>query len=132
MKRYLLALSGLLLATAAQANDCEKAQTQIDVNECYAAQYKKDDLALNQSYKKVLSIATAEQKDLLKQAQLAWIKVRDADCKFASSGSEGGTVGPMIYSQCLSDRTKERTAFLESLMQCEEGDLSCPLPPQAH
>lgn len=130
MKRFLLALSGLLLSSAALADECDKAQTQLDLNQCYDAQYKKDDLTLNQTYKKVFSIATDEQKDLLKQAQLAWIKVRDADCKFIRSGTEGGSVSPMIYSQCLSDRTKERTAFLESLMQCEEGDLSCPLPPQ--
>ncbi len=130
MKRFLLALSGLLISSAVLADDCEKAQTQLELNQCYDALYKKDDLALNQTYKKVLSIASAEQKDLLKQAQLAWIKVRDADCKFVSSGTEGGSVSPMIYSQCLADRTKERTAFLESLMQCEEGDLSCPLPPQ--
>ncbi|MCP6059234.1 hypothetical protein NL388_28705, partial [Klebsiella pneumoniae] len=26
-------------------------------------------------------------------------------------------------------KTAEREAFLATLMQCEEGDLSCPLPP---
>lgn len=130
MKRVSLLLTSLLFSATALANECEKANTQTESNECYDAQYKKNDRLLNQSYKRVLKIATPEQQDLLRQAQLAWIKVRDADCKFVSSGSEGGSVGPMIHSICLSDRTKERTAFLESLTLCEEGDLSCPLPPQ--
>jgi len=46
-----------------------------------------------------------------------------------ASGTEGGSVQPMIHNQCLHDKTAEREAFLASLMQCEEGDLSCPLPP---
>ncbi len=130
MKRVILFLASLLLSATVYATDCEKANTQLESNECYNSQYQKDDQMLNETYKKVLSLATPEQQDLLRQAQLAWIKVRDADCKFVSSGSEGGTVAPMIHSICLSDRTKERTAFLESLTQCEEGDMSCPLPPQ--
>ena len=35
---------------------------------------------------------------------------------------------PMIISQCLTEKTVEREAFLASLMQCEEGNLSCPSP----
>ena len=57
------------------------------------------------------------------------IALRDADCAFLSSSTHGGSVQPMINSQCLTDKTTEREAFLASLLQCEEGDLSCPLPP---
>ena len=35
----------------------------------------------------------------------------------------------MIVNQCLAEKTAEREAFLATLMQCEEGDLSCPLSP---
>lgn len=55
--------------------------------------------------------------------------MRDADCAFISSATEGGSVQPMINNQCLHDKTVEREAWLASLLQCEEGDLSCPLPP---
>lgn len=34
----------------------------------------------------------------------------------------------MILNQCLAEKTADREAFLASMMQCEEGDLSCPLP----
>lgn len=79
--------------------------------------------------KAAIKRAAAPQRDLLKKAQQAWIGLRDADCAFIGSGTEGGSVQPMIVNQCLAEKTAEREAFLATLMQCEEGDLSCPLPP---
>ena len=73
--------------------------------------------------------AEAPQRELLKKAQQAWIALRDADCAFIGSGTQGGSIQPMIVNQCLADKTNEREAYLATLMQCEEGDLSCPLPP---
>ncbi|WP_312584587.1 lysozyme inhibitor LprI family protein [Atlantibacter sp.] len=129
MKRVGLTVIALLMSSAALAQDCEKAQTQLELNECAASEYKKADSELNAAYKKVFTLASKQQHDILKNAQNAWIKLRDADCDFIASGVEGGSIQPMIYSQCLTDKTRERTAYLESLLQCGEGDLSCPLPP---
>ncbi|WP_165461155.1 lysozyme inhibitor LprI family protein [Atlantibacter sp.] len=131
MKRVGLTVIALLMSSAALAQDCEKAQTQLELNECAASEYKKADSELNAAYKKVFTLASKQQHDILKNAQNAWIKLRDADCDFIASGVEGGSIQPMIYSQCLTDKTRERTAYLESLLQCGEGDLSCPLPPAA-
>ncbi|WP_251268190.1 lysozyme inhibitor LprI family protein, partial [Enterobacter hormaechei] len=58
-----------------------------------------------------------------------WIALRDADCQFLASGAEGGSVQLMLINQCMSDKTVERESFLASLLQCEDGDQSCPLPP---
>lgn len=132
MKRVGLTLIALLMSSAALAQDCEKAETQLELNTCAADEYKKADGELNAAYKKVFALASKEQHDLLKNAQNAWIKLRDADCDFIASGVEGGSIQPMIYSQCLTDKTRERTAYLESLLQCGEGDLSCPLPAAAN
>ncbi|WP_313109311.1 lysozyme inhibitor LprI family protein [Atlantibacter sp.] len=131
MKRVGLTVIALLMSSAALAQDCEKAQTQLELNECAASEYKKADSELNAAYKKVFTLASKQQHGILKNAQNAWIKLRDADCDFIASGVEGGSIQPMIYSQCLTDKTRERTAYLESLLQCGEGDLSCPLPPAA-
>ena len=62
--------------------------------------------------------------------QRAWIAFRDAECKFASSGVEGGSVQPMIHSGCLQGLTDARVTQLGSYLKCEEGDLSCPVPGQ--
>jgi len=129
MKRYLLAGAALLLSAHALADECASASTQLDLNTCAAKQYEAADKKLNQTYQAAFKRAPEPQRELLKKAQQAWIALRDADCKFIGSGTEGGSVQPMIVSQCLTEKTAEREAFLASLMQCEEGDLSCPLPP---
>ncbi|MBL5884116.1 lysozyme inhibitor LprI family protein [Lelliottia aquatilis] len=129
MKRVLIAGAALLLSASALADECASASTQTDLNTCTAQQYQSADKKLNQTYQAAMKRAAAPQKELLKKAQQAWIALRDADCAFAGSGSEGGSVQPMIINQCMTEKTAEREAYLASLMQCEEGDLSCPLPP---
>lgn len=129
MKRVLPALVLLLSSGYALADECDNANTQTDLNACSAAQYQAADKKLNQTWQDVLKRAEPAQRDLLKKAQSAWITLRDADCAFISSSSQGGSVQPMVNNQCLTDKTNEREAFLASLLQCEEGDQSCPLPP---
>lgn len=129
MKRALTALALLLTSSYALADACDSANTQTELNSCSAEQYQAADKKLNQTWQDVLKRAEPAQRDLLKKAQSAWITLRDADCAFISSSSQGGSVQPMVNNQCLTDKTNEREAFLASLLQCEEGDLSCPLPP---
>src|SRR5690606_8753752 len=129
MNRYLIAGAALLLSASALANECDNATTQLELNTCSAEQYQAADKKLNQTYQAATKRAAAPQRDLLKKAQQAWIGLRDADCAFIGSGTEGGSIQPMIINQCMTEKTVEREAFLASLMQCEEGDLSCPLPP---
>ena len=129
MKRALSALALLLTSSYALADACDSANTQAELNSCSAEQYQAADKKLNQTWQDVLKRAEPAQRDLLKKAQSAWIALRDADCAFISSSSQGGSVQPMVNNQCLTDKTNEREAFLASLLQCEEGDLSCPLPP---
>ena len=129
MKRLMIAAGALLLSSIAQADECANASTQTEMNTCTAQQYQAADKTLNQTYQTAIKRAEAPQRELLKKAQQAWIALRDADCAFISSGTEGGSIQPMIVNQCLADKTNEREAYLATLMQCEEGDLSCPLPP---
>ena len=129
MKRVFLAGAALLLSASALADECDNATTQLELNTCSAQQYQAADKKLNQTYQSAIKRAAAPQRDLLKKAQQAWIALRDADCNFIGSGTEGGSVQPMIISQCLTEKTVEREAFLASLMQCEESNLSCPLTP---
>ena len=129
MKRTLLALAALLASGQALADECANANNQMEMNQCTAAQYQAADGKLNQTYQQALKRASASQQALLKKSQLAWIALRDADCAFLTSGAEGGSVQPMLINQCMADKTVERESFLASLLQCEDGDQSCPLPP---
>ncbi|EJW5945022.1 lysozyme inhibitor LprI family protein [Salmonella enterica] len=129
MKRIFLTCAALLFSSQALADECASASTQLEMNRCAAAQYQAADKKLNETYQSAIKRAQPPQRELLQKAQVAWIALRDADCALIRSGTEGGSIQPMIASQCLTDKTNEREAFLASLLQCEEGDLSCPLPP---
>lgn len=129
MKRVLPAFALLLASGYALADECSNASTQAELNACTATQYQVADKKLNKTWQDVLKRAEPAQRELLKKAQTAWITLRDADCAFIRSGAQGGSMQPMIANQCMTDKTNEREAYLSSLLQCEEGDLSCPLPP---
>ena len=129
MKRTLIAAAALLASGAAWADDCSNANTQTEMNQCAAAQYQAADKKLNETWQQALKRASGQQLELLKNAQQAWISLRDADCAFLASGAEGGSMQPMLISQCMTDKSVEREAFLASLLQCEDGDQNCPLPP---
>lgn len=119
----LLALTPL--AHAAEV-DCKNANTQTDMNICAAQDFKHSDALLNQAYKLKMSQLNADQQKKLKVAQRSWIAFRDSDCDFQSSGVEGGSAQPMVYSMCLKEKTEQRTKEINDIMHCEEGDLSCP------
>lgn len=129
MKRILFAVAALLASGAALAEDCSNANNQTEMNQCAAAQYQAADKKLNETWEQALKRTSGKQQELLKKAQQAWISLRDADCAFLASGAEGGSMQPMLISQCMADKSVEREAFLASLLQCEDGDQSCPLPP---
>lgn len=128
MKRIILLLTTLLIGAPALADECENAGTQAELNNCTAIQYQAADKKLNAAWRSALQRATPQQLPLLKKAQQFWIALRDADCALLSSGSNGGSIQPMLVNQCLTEKTAGREAFLVSLMKCKEGDLSCPLP----
>ena len=69
-----------------------------------------------------------EAKQMLVKAQRAWIGFRDAECNFSASGVEGGSVYPLIYSNCITAQTKARVEAFKTYLKCKEGDLSCPVP----
>lgn len=129
MKTRMLALAALLLSSPVLADECDNASTQSQLNSCTAGRYQAADKKLNQTFQAALKRATPPQAAMLKKAQQSWITLRDSDCAFVSSGAEGGSAQPMVQNQCLTDKTNEREAWLASLLQCGEGDLSCPLPP---
>jgi uncharacterized protein YecT (DUF1311 family) len=130
--RFLLALTPLLFSTVAQAVDCDNATDQATMNQCAAQQNKEADKELNTLYQQITERLkdSPDSKKLLVGAQRAWIGFRDAECKFSASGVEGGSVYPLIYSNCITDLTKARVEAFKIYLKCQEGDLSCPVPGQ--
>jgi len=94
------------------------------------ADLQKADAELNASYRQIRERlkGDAAKTDLLAKAERAWVAFRDAECAFAASGVEGGSVQPTVLAGCRADLTQKRVEELKEYLACEEGDLSCPVP----
>ncbi|TAG94561.1 MAG: DUF1311 domain-containing protein [Oscillatoriales cyanobacterium] len=101
----------------AQQPNCKNPQTQTELNICSGVDYQRADKELNQVYNQVRDQLSANRRQQLIIAQRAWISFRDADCKFARSEVEGGTMAPLIFNNCLQDMTKKRISELNSYEQ---------------
>jgi uncharacterized protein YecT (DUF1311 family) len=114
------------------SEECDRNdQSQTGMNICAGADFNASDARLNTDYGEIMKRLSddADARKLLQQAQRAWIAFRDAECKFSSSGVEGGSVSPMVHALCLQGLTDDRVDQLGSYLKCEEGDMSCPVPP---
>lgn len=126
-----LGAAASLPLTAARADDCDNAMTQAAMNECSDKAYKASDAELNKLYRQVDERLKddADPRRLLISAQRAWVNFRDAECKFSTSRSSGGSIHPMVVSMCLDDLTKKRVEDFKQALDCPEGDVTCSLPP---
>jgi uncharacterized protein YecT (DUF1311 family) len=103
------------------------AQSQAEMNDKEARDYRKADQTMNELYQRLLKAYDPQSKALLIQAQRAWIAFRDADCKLATHASGQGSVFPMLQANCLAGITNQRIKDLRYLATCQEGDLTCPV-----
>ena len=127
---------------ASPQNPCEeKPITQRQMDDCAAFEYKQADAHLKRVYRKVMKYMTddlvgAQKEDNqeqikyeetviagLKEAERRWLSYRDIQCKAAAQKYEGGSIAPMIYSQCLTSLTKHRTADLKSIYEDDDQKL---------
>ena len=95
--------------------------------------FRKSDAELNKLFKDLQRQLKGEPQaeKLLVAAERAWITFRDEECAFSAASSIGGSIHPMIYSNCLQKLTSARIGDLKRFLQCDEGDTSCSLPPAA-
>jgi len=125
----LATISGLLLlilcATILSQNQekkdpCADAQSQAEMNMCWGKEYKAADAKMNKTYQDFMSKLDESEKMQLKNAQLAWLKYRDANCDFVADQYKGGTMRPMIAAICLADVTNARVNELKSQIKDRE------------
>lgn len=131
--RLLCCLAGLLMASVAGAQECDrKDETQTGMNRRADADYKAADARLNKTYGEIVKRLSGDAggRKLLQAAQRAWIVFRAAECNFSTAGSKDGSIYPMLVSGCLRRLTEDRIKQLGTYLNCQEGDLSCPVPNQ--
>ncbi|BCW87443.1 hypothetical protein sos41_05720 [Alphaproteobacteria bacterium SO-S41] len=130
MLRSILLAAVLLAGSAAAATDCTTAPDQASMNACAVKAYETADAELTKSVATIVDrlkddAAAAKQ---FYDSETAWARYRDAHCTFASSGVAGGSIQPFIDASCREALTLERSKTIAPFLNCEEGDLSCPVP----
>jgi uncharacterized protein YecT (DUF1311 family) len=125
-------LIGTAIASPAAAipPGCNDQSNQMELDICADQEFKAADTVLNQTYAEIQKrlAEDADGKKRLTTAQKAWIGFRDAECDFQTYLTKDGSIHPMLVSECLTTMTKKRTEELKVYLNCEEGDLSCPVP----
>ena len=110
-----LCASMFLAAVALIPNDALAAcpgNTQMEMNQCAANEYRSADKELNSFYSKL------EKSKELVSAERAWIAYRDAECAYQVKAVEGGSMAPLVQASCLADLTKQR---LKQLMNNQQN-----------
>jgi uncharacterized protein YecT (DUF1311 family) len=122
-----LLLSAPPAPAAAQALDCARAQTQVEITGCVAAEWERADSALNAVYPRAVAALRDLDEELpqnlkggveaLKDGQRAWISYRDGACAAEGFLMRGGSGESMLFYACLARLTEARTADLKALVE---------------
>ena len=135
MRNCLIALmlsSTVLCAQqAATPNPCNEAPSQLQMDRCADYKFKLADARLKRVYEKLMQLMISHEDapeseyhkktiQALKGSEATWLSYRDIQCKAAGQLYEGGSMAPMIYSQCLETITTQRVEALKSIY--EEGE----------
>jgi uncharacterized protein YecT (DUF1311 family) len=116
--RFILACIVALIITTLTHSGPSYGRTQSELNQ-------QTDQRLNAVFSSLIAKISAAGKASLRDAEKTWIRFRDQECAFETMGSVGGSVHPMVVSQCKSRLTNQRTKDLGGQLNCKEGDLSC-------
>ncbi|NJM97365.1 MAG: DUF1311 domain-containing protein [Phormidesmis sp. RL_2_1] len=87
--------------------------TQAAINSCAQEDYAQADAQLNRVYQALKSAQSESGRQALGTAEVAWLRFRDLDCAFESNQFTGGSMAPLVYSNCLRELTIVRTQELQ-------------------
>jgi uncharacterized protein YecT (DUF1311 family) len=120
--RRVLAVAGTIAVIGGGA---AMAQSQMEMNAQAGSALQKSDAQLNAVYNKLRARISDAGKQKLQAAQQSWLRFRDQECEFETSGTLGGSIHSMMVAVCLTRLTDQRAKDLDRLLNCQEGDLSC-------
>ena len=114
--RHLIALSLCLLPFFVGVRPAA-AQNQHEMNQQAHKDFLKADAELNRVYQRLVAKLDDTSKKKLVDAQLKWIKFRDADAEARAATNQGGTIYPTVYNGVLAQTTKLRTGQLKQWLE---------------
>ena len=117
MKKMVL-ISALLMASLYQVDvfaqqHLEGRTTYTRMESVAENQYQKAQEKMNQSYQLLVDMLDSIAIAKLNTAQESWKKFSEADCKFTTDYSRNEPLEKIIYQDCLTSQTENRTVDLE-------------------
>ncbi|TPW29296.1 lysozyme inhibitor LprI family protein [Pararhizobium mangrovi] len=112
--------------------DCKDPQTQMMMNACAGRDFEGADAALNAVWPKAVAAARKQDANIadetkasgvpsaeeaLRESERAWIAYRDAQCSYEGYAAFGGTMQPMLGTECKTRLTEARIAELKEAMK---------------
>ena len=107
--------------------------TQAALGQCAETRRVAADARLNDAFGQVVTRLQdpddQRQRDALKDAENVWIRFRDAECRFETAGSYGGSINSMQLADCATRLSDARARTLGAMAACHARDGSCVLGP---
>ncbi len=101
----------------AQARGCPPDATQLELNDCAAAAFQEADDELNAVWRSAKAAMDGYGAGaLLLDAQRKWIAFRDAACRAEIEVYAGGSIQPLVWSNCLTRLTRQRSFDLRQVL----------------
>ena len=97
----------------AQTDICKDAQTTYGLRNCFDAALKTEQERLVALQAQIRAVLTETQRKALVEADNAWLKYRDRDCRASALRYEGGSIEPVVELTCRYELTKQRIQALE-------------------
>ena len=102
---------------AQRQRNCSNPQSNVEYKECARLRYQAADRRLNDVYRQLVAKLNRQQRSVLYQEQIKWIKSRDKNCQSEVYGNRGGTGYQGFLNECLERKTRQRTAELENYLR---------------
>ncbi len=117
MRVALMLMVGSLLAApaafaGAQGEPGSCTGSTVEMVDCLNAQRVHWDKQLTIAYQELMKSISARQRIMLRDAERAWIKYRDANCAYYAGGE--GSIARINAAACLRDMTQKRAEELSS------------------
>ena len=108
-------------------------RTQLANDLCSDERYKAANAKMSKLYGQLIASLKKSNENsrltALETAQKVWEQFRDAECRFVGLGFEGGSMAPMVESDCLTHLTEVRTQQISSYIHCDiDKDYLCEKP----
>ena len=104
-----------------QSGQVPYAETTAGMVEQAAKDLKAADAELNAVFSQLIAQLDQPGKDRLRVAERKWLAYRDAHADFEASLYEGGSILPLIRTNCLVQMTRNRTKELKEVMESDFG-----------